>query len=146
MNNKHCFVSQQEIAEHFKVNRTTIRAWTKLGMPYLDADRGKSGGYHIGHTLLWCTGKSHLEAMEYHRETSALEKIMLARLISSERDEYYSEETEQRFDNGLLIYGYSPEDVSKARNKMAGFLAGWRHAVAVRRKHLQQSVVTEQES
>ncbi|HCK2662604.1 TPA: hypothetical protein O1K60_000700 [Escherichia coli] len=146
MNNKDCFVSQQEIAEHFKVNRTTIRAWTKQGMPYLDADRGKSGGYHIGHTLFWCMGKSHLDAIEYHGETSALEKIMVARLISSERDEYFSEETEQRFDNGLQIYGYSPEDVSKARNKMAGFLAGWRHAVAVRREHLQQSVVTERES
>ncbi|HCN6359533.1 TPA: hypothetical protein N6Z78_005456 [Escherichia coli] len=146
MIDKACFVSQQEIAEHFKVNRTTIRAWTKQGMPYLNADRGKSGGYHIGHTLFWYSGKSHLQTIGYHVETSALEKIMFARLLSSERDEYSSEETEQRFDEGLHIYGYSPEDVSKARNKMAGFLAGWRHAVSVRRASMEQSVVTEQQS
>ncbi|WP_249926948.1 hypothetical protein [Escherichia coli] len=54
----------------------------------------------------------------------------VARLISSESDEYSSEETEHRFNEGLQIYGYSPEDVSKARNKMAGFLAGGRHAEA----------------
>ncbi|EHW2712842.1 hypothetical protein K3F13_004158, partial [Escherichia coli] len=75
---------------------------------------------------------------------SALEKIMFARLLSSERDEYSSEETEHRFDEGLQIYGYSPEDVSKARNKMAGFLAGWRHAVSVRRASMEQSADTEQ--
>ncbi len=35
MIDKACFVSQQEIAEHFQVNRTTIRAWTKQGCPIL---------------------------------------------------------------------------------------------------------------
>ncbi|HFN5566302.1 hypothetical protein M1V59_01045 [Escherichia coli] len=113
-------------------------------MPYLNADRGKSGGYHIGHTLFWYSGKSHLQTIGYHVETSALEKIMFARLLSSERDEYSSEETEHRFDEGLQIYGYSPEDVSKARNKMAGFLAGWRHAISVRRASMEQSADTEQ--
>ena len=144
MIDKSYLVSQQEIAEHFNVNRTTIRAWTKQGMPYLNADRGKSGGYHIGHTFFWYSGKSHLQTIGYHVETSALEKIMFARLLSSERDEYSSEETEHRFDEGLHIYGYSPEDVSKARNKMAGFLAGWRHAVSVRRASMDQSADTQQ--
>ncbi|MFP1495489.1 hypothetical protein ACLB1Q_33185 [Escherichia coli] len=37
-----------------------------------------------------------------------------------------------------------PEIVSKARNKMAGFLAGWRHAVSVRRASMEQSADTEQ--
>ncbi|MCV4684492.1 hypothetical protein OFB94_32930, partial [Escherichia coli] len=59
-------------------------------------------------------------------------------------DDHSSEETEHRFDEGLQIYGYSPEDVSKARNKMAGFLAGWRQAVSVRRASMEQSADTEQ--
>ncbi len=49
---------------------------------------------------------------------------MVARLLSSERDEYSSEETEHRFDEGLQIYGYAPEDVKQGTNKMAGFRPG----------------------
>ncbi|MEN0581912.1 hypothetical protein AAIG39_23345 [Phytobacter palmae] len=134
MKDKVFFVSQQEVAEHFGVNRTTIRAWTKQGMPYLEADRGKPGGYHIGHVMWWCMGKDRFEEIGHEGKTSTLEKIMFARLASSELNGAYGEEFERKFDDDLLIYGYSPEDVNMARNKMAGFLAGWSHAVAFRRK------------
>ncbi|EME8414992.1 hypothetical protein [Klebsiella quasipneumoniae] len=133
MKDRNFFVSQQDIAEHFGVNRTTIRTWTKQGMPYLEADRGKPGGYHIGHVLWWSMGKRRFEEIEFRGDTSALEKIMFARLISSELDGPYGEEFERRFDDSLLVYGYTPEDVSMARNKMAGFRAGWSHKVAARR-------------
>ncbi|MFP1495490.1 hypothetical protein ACLB1Q_33190 [Escherichia coli] len=75
MIDKACFVSQQEIAERFQVNRTTIRAWTKQGMPYLNADRGKSGGYHIGHTLLWSSGKSHFRPSDITSEPVRWKKL-----------------------------------------------------------------------
>lgn len=133
MKDRDFFVSQQDIAEHFGVNRTTIRIWTKQGMPYLEADRGKPGGYHIGHVLWWIMGKRRFEEIGFRGETSALEKIMFARLISSELDGPYGEEFERRFDDSLLIYGYALEDVSMARNKMAGFRAGWSHKVEARK-------------
>ncbi|ENM1233000.1 hypothetical protein AB6R86_004623 [Salmonella enterica] len=134
---KNFFVSQQEIAEHFKVNRTTIRAWTKSGLPYLEADRGKPAGYHIGHTLWWFLGRERFKAMEYSGAT-ALETIMLARLDVNEK---MGEEAdmESKFDKELEIYGFSPEEIAAARHAMNGFLRGWKQAVAIRRKGIDQA-------
>lgn len=129
---KNFFVSQQEIAEHFKVNRTTIRSWTKAGLPYLEADRGKSSGYHIGHTLWWVLGRERFKAMEYSGAT-ALETIMFARMdLNKESRE--EADIERKFDEGLEVYGFSPEEISAARHAMKGFRRGWEHAVAIRRK------------
>ncbi|EDT6432566.1 hypothetical protein WP66_002797 [Salmonella enterica subsp. enterica] len=132
---KNFFVSQQEIAEHFKVNRTTIRAWTKSGLPYLEADRGKPAGYHIGHTLWWFLGRERFKAMEYSGAT-ALETIMLARLDLNEKME--EADMESKFDKGLEVYGFSPEEISAARHAMAGFRRGWDNALCVRRKSLKE--------
>ncbi|EJG7681702.1 hypothetical protein NAK90_005291 [Salmonella enterica] len=133
---KNFFVSQQEIAEHFKVNRTTIRAWTKSGLPYLEADRGKSAGYHIGHTLWWFLGRERFKAMEYSGAT-ALETIMLARLDLNEKTGEEAD-MESKFDKGLEVYGFSPEEISAARHAMAGFRRGWDNALCVRRKSLKE--------
>lgn len=129
---KNFFVSQQEVAEHFKVNRTTIRAWTKAGLPYLDADRGKPAGYHIGHTLWWVMGGERFKVIEYSGAT-ALERIMFARM---DLNEGTGEEAdmESKFDKGLEVYGFSPEEIAAARHAMKGFRRGWKHAVATRRK------------
>ncbi|HCM1954419.1 TPA: hypothetical protein N3A08_003511 [Salmonella enterica subsp. salamae serovar 9,46:z4,z24:z39:z42] len=124
------FVSQQEIAEHFKVNRTTIRAWTKVGLPYLEADRGKPAGYHIGHTLWWGLGRERFKAMEYSGAT-ALETIMFARLDLNEKT---GEEADMKskFNEGLEVYGFSPEEIAAARHAMKGFRRAWKHAIAIR--------------
>ncbi|EAW2930792.1 hypothetical protein FEF61_22690 [Salmonella enterica] len=133
---KNFFVSQQEIAEHFKVNRTTIRAWTKSGLPYLEADRGKPAGYHIGHTLWWFLGRERFKAMEYSGAT-ALETIMLARLDLNEKTGEEAD-MESKFDKGLEVYGFSPEEIAAARHAMAGFRRGWDNALCVRRKSLKE--------
>lgn len=132
---KDFFVSQQEIAEHFKVNRTTIRAWTKAGLPYLEADRGKPAGYHIGHTLWWFTGRKHFEDMECSGKATALETIMFARLLANE-ESGADADMESKFDKGLEVYGFSAVEIAAARHAMAGFRRGWNHAVSVRRKSM----------
>ncbi|ENL6114989.1 hypothetical protein AB5O01_000550 [Salmonella enterica] len=134
---KDFFVSQQEIAEHFGVNRTPIRAWTKAGLPYLEADRGKPAGYHIGHVLWWFTGREHFKAMEHSGNVTALETIMFSRLASNERVGEDAD-MESKFDKGLEVYGFSPEEISAARHAMAGFRRGWDNALCVRRKSLKE--------
>lgn len=146
MSMKDFFVNQQEIAEHFGVNRTTVRAWTKRGLPYLEADQGKPGRYHIGHTLWWVLGGNHLERIGFKESVSGLDRIMLARIMSNERDGFLpGDEKDTGFDKNLEVYGYAPEEIAAARNRMAGFLLG-RGVAASFYKNIvngKKSVVTE---
>lgn len=33
-------MNQQQIAQEFYVDRTTVRAWTKCGLPFIQGDQG----------------------------------------------------------------------------------------------------------
>ncbi|MCY1696637.1 hypothetical protein OVA10_00755 [Lelliottia sp. SL45] len=71
-------VSQQELADNFNVNRTTVRAWTKNGLPYIPGDQGKSHQYHPGITMWWRVGTMRAEKM-YLPDLTAAQRIALAR-------------------------------------------------------------------
>ncbi|EAO9181849.1 hypothetical protein S829_23225 [Salmonella enterica] len=66
------------MSEDEKIIRLSIRAWTKAGLPYLEADRGRPAGYHIGHVMWWFTGMEYFKAMEHSGNVTALEIIMFS--------------------------------------------------------------------
>ena|ERR1700722_2784500 len=45
--------SQQQVAELMGVDRTTVRAWTKSGMPFINHGPGKSSEYDTSIVLYW---------------------------------------------------------------------------------------------
>lgn len=51
--------SQQEVAQFMDVDRTTIRAWTKGGMPYKAGGRGATGEYDAGIVFYWWASLIH---------------------------------------------------------------------------------------
>ncbi|AYN28651.1 hypothetical protein D8682_17715 [Buttiauxella sp. 3AFRM03] len=71
-------VSQQELADNFGVDRTTIRAWTKQGLPCIEGDRGKSHQYHPGITMWWRVGAQYAEKMKL-RNLTGVQCIALGR-------------------------------------------------------------------
>lgn len=71
-------VSQQELATIFGVNRTTVRAWTKQGLPCLEGDKGKPHMYHPGIAMWWRKGRQYAGVL-CTSELSALQQIALAR-------------------------------------------------------------------
>jgi len=59
MSRKQFQLSQADLATSLKVDRTTIRAWTRAGMPYQPpATQGSNGLYDLGIATLWATWTS----------------------------------------------------------------------------------------
>ena len=49
-------VNGTQLAEHFKVSRTTIYKWIKKGMPYIELGNGRKG-FYIDDVERWYLGE-----------------------------------------------------------------------------------------
>lgn len=70
-------LNQSQLAQAFSVNRTTVRAWTKRGLPFVQGDQGKENQYYHGITLWWMLGDEF--AREDELLLSPVQKIIYAR-------------------------------------------------------------------
>ena len=74
---QHEFFNQTDIAEFLNVHRTTIREFTRLGMPVVVSGRkGKENLYDVGVCICWFSG--HENAKQLQINLSSLDKILWA--------------------------------------------------------------------
>ena len=112
------FVSQHELAGLFNVNRTTVRAWTNQGLPYIKCDQGKPHQYHPGIAMWWRKGMRCAELMRLEGLTAS-QCIALARV--------YSEDVEGdvgRFVDYLALVNIPEHEACGAFHFAAGLSAG----------------------
>lgn len=79
------FLSQVELADALGVDRTTIGAWTKKGLPFIKGDQGKHHMFHFSCSMWWMLGKEFAERQNISGLT-AVQQIIFARALSDESD------------------------------------------------------------
>ena len=141
MSEKEFFLSQQEIADQFGVDRTTVRAWTKRGLPFIEGDKGKPGRYQLGHVLFWVRGQEGLKELGMTGELHPLDCIMHSReiMLSMVGEEEDKQEYEKKFNKGLEIYGYSPDEIAQARGRAQGIEIGRELTLRRLKKHTNEN-------
>lgn len=77
------FLSQVELADALGVDRTTIGAWTKKGLPFIKGDQGKPHMFHFSCSMWWMLGKEFAEHRNIFGLTAA-QQIILARAVADE--------------------------------------------------------------
>lgn len=123
-------MNQQQIAQAFRVNRTTVRAWTKRGLPFIQGDQGKENKYHAGLTMWWVLG-DEFARNDGLEELSAIQKIIYARCMATEihRKDGISSTDEDMASEEIMIgmlsvIGVDPVDVVRNVGFVKGLMRG----------------------
>lgn len=117
------FGNQQRVAEALEVDRTTIRAWAKKGMPYIQGDRGKENIYHISTCMWWMLGKEFAEKRKIEGLT-AVQQIIFARVIADEYDPGDDLASEEWMSKILSNVGIGLDEVSREVAFVRGLMRG----------------------
>lgn len=112
-------VDQTTLANILGVDRTTVRAYTQIGMPFIPGGRGESHQFQVPLCLHWYVGYSSARKHKLPEMTPL--QYMLYGLTGALRDSTYS--VWKRNANKLAeALGTQPGDVEEA----VGFLRGAR--------------------
>ncbi len=90
-------VNQQEAAKMFRVDRTSIHAWQKLGMPFISNGKGKPNSYKVGVVIHWRHGRDCFDNLikwgkVNKHEVSVARCLVLGRIMATEPDENVTKE------------------------------------------------------
>ncbi len=90
-------VNQQEAARMFDVDRTSINAWQKLGMPFISNGKGKPNTYKVGVSIHWRHGRDCFENLikwgkVNKGEVSLARCLVLGRIMATEPGEIVTKE------------------------------------------------------
>lgn len=124
------FVSQQELAVIFGVNRTTVRAWSSQGLPCIEGGKGKSHMYHPGICMWWRKGRQYAEVYGIN-DLSASQLIALARTQIGEDEQALNVEC---FVDYLAIIGIGEEEARSSFHFVNGIVNGFGLAADIARK------------
>ncbi|EDT6432567.1 terminase small subunit [Salmonella enterica subsp. enterica] len=122
-------MNQQQVAQAFRVDRTTVRAWTKRGLPFIQGDQGKENQYYSGLTMWWVLG-DEFARNDGLEELSAIQKIIYARCMATEihrKDGICTDEdmaSEEIMIGMLSVIGVDPVDVVRDVSFVKGLISG----------------------
>jgi len=112
-------LTQAQLADLVGVDRTTVRAWQKHGMPFTaPEEKGKPASYCGPLALNWWGG--HRAADKWSLTLSALEKIALGLSLGTEGGPN-TEERATLLDNAAR-HGFSREDTLAALGTARGII------------------------
>ncbi|HGG6608018.1 TPA: hypothetical protein ACJG8M_002151 [Salmonella enterica subsp. diarizonae serovar 50:k:z] len=123
-------MNQQQVAQAFRVNRTTVRAWTKRGLPFIQGDQGKENQYYSGLTMWWVLG-DEFARNDGLEELSAIQKIIYARCVATKihhkdglLDINEDMASEEIMIGMLSVIGVNPVDVVRDVGFVKGLMCG----------------------
>jgi hypothetical protein len=112
-------LTQAQLADIVGVDRTTIRAWQKHGMPHTPpTSKGKAASYCGPLALNWWGG--HRAADKWSLKLSVLEKIALGLSLGTEDGP--NTEERARFLETAAQHGYTREDTLAALGTARGIM------------------------
>jgi hypothetical protein len=120
-------VNQTEAARLAGVDRTTIRAWTQAGMPYVPPKgRGNEGMYRTSVVLYWGAWLAKKEKIGV--EAKPLQALALARAFEIDTGTTSDIGEREYFELfPQMVRGFfAKAEIQDAMNFAAGFVRGWR--------------------
>jgi hypothetical protein len=103
-------LNQASAAATMQVDRTTIRAWAKAGMPYTPPDeRGKEGSYRHGVLLYWSMWRAMRDRLKL-ADLRPLQALAVARASVIEKASRTRDEEQFRDHFPALVRGYYPKE------------------------------------
>lgn len=125
------FMNQAELAKQLGVDRTTIGAWVKKGLPCIKGDQGKPHIFHFGCSLWWMLGKEFAEKRKI-TGLNAAQQIIFARAVADERDPGDDLAGESWMIPMLSQVGIGREDIIREIGFVRGLMSGLNHRVKSR--------------
>ncbi|EBP3537082.1 terminase small subunit [Salmonella enterica subsp. enterica] len=129
-------MNQQQIARAFRVDRTTVRAWTKRGLPFIQGDKGKENQYHHGITMWWMLGDEF--ARDRALNLTAVQKIIYARHLATKIQPIEPDEdmaSEEVMLDMLSVIGIPHDDVIRDVGFIRGLVTSLQHKSDRKRSH-----------
>lgn len=127
------FMNQARLAEALGVDRTTIGAWTKKGLPFIKGDQGKPHIFHLPCSIWWVLGRNFAERRGISG-LNAVQQIIFARVIADEMDPGDDMAGEAWMVPMLAAVGVSRDAVIRESAYVMGLFAGIKTAAESRQK------------
>jgi len=126
------FLNQTELAEKLGVDRTTIGAWVKKGLPCVKGGQGKSHTFHFGCSLWWMLGKEFAEKRKI-TGLSAVQQIIFARAEADELDPGDDLAGEAWMIPMLSQVGIEHDEIIREIGFVKGLMSGLNHQLTSKR-------------